>query len=134
MTTKITKKDYFAVVQELFAGFDPDASFEVPGKGAVTAAQVAEQMGKEIDLLAKKSSAERKPTKAQIESAERKELIIAALSDEGQTISEIQSHSVVLEPLSGHSMAALLGALVREGKAVRTKVKGVTYFALPSAE
>lgn len=134
MSKNITKKDFFTVALDVFGAMDPDRSFEVSGKGAVTASEVANQFAHELDLLAKKSSGERKPTKAQIESAERRELILSALSDEGQTISDIQAAEPALASLTGHQMSALLAPMVRNGAVVKTKVKGVTYFALPSAE
>lgn len=134
MATKITKKDIFTVAESVFAYFDPDTSFEVEGKGAVTASEVAEALDKEIAQLTKKATAERKPTKAQIESAERRAMILDVLTHEGQTIEDIRGCSEALSVLTGHQVSALLAPMVRDGQVVKTKVKGQTFFALPEAE
>lgn len=133
MANKIVKKDYFAVISSVFADFAPDDSFEVEGKGAVTAAQVLDFAAHEVELLTKKATGERKPTAKQIESAQRREAIQAILTGEAQTIADIKAQSAELEALSSHQMAMLLSPMVQDGQVVKTKVKGVTFYALAGA-
>ena len=133
MATKITKKDFYGVISNVFGDMEPDASFSIEGKGAVTAEQVIEFAEHETALLSKKSSGERKPTAKQVESAKRREAIKAVLTGEGQTITDIQAASDELGALSGHQISALLSPMVADGVVIRSKVKGVTYFALAEA-
>ena len=85
----------------------------------------------EIELLNKKNSYKSsKPTKAQRENADTKEVIMATLGNEPMTISDIQEANEVLGGLSNQKISALLGQLVTDGKVVRTVVKRKAYFAL----
>ena len=85
----------------------------------------------EIELLNKKNSYKSsKPTKAQRENADTKEVIMATLGTEPMTISDIQEANEVLGGLSNQKISALLGQLVTDGKVVRTVVKRKAYFAL----
>lgn len=85
----------------------------------------------EIELLNKKNSYKSsKPTKAQRENADTKEVIMATLGNEPMTISDIQEANEILGGLSNQKISALLGQLVTDGKVVRTVVKRKAYFAL----
>ena len=133
MASKITKKDFYGVISNVFGDMEPDASFSIKGKGAVTAEQVIEFAEHQVAQLDKKASGERKPTAKQVESAKRREAIKTVLTGEGQTIADIQAATDAPGALSGHQISALLSPMVADGEVVRSKVKGVTYFALAGA-
>ena len=69
----------------------------------------------EIELLDKKA-ANRKPTKTQKENAELADVVLAVLTDEGATVSEIQTKDATLGSLSNQKVASLLNGLVKAGK------------------
>lgn len=79
--------------------------------------------------LDKKSSAERKPTATQIANEGIKADILAALSDTGITVTELQKSSDALAEYSNQRLSALLRQMVEAGKAVRCEIKGKAYFS-----
>lgn len=72
----------------------------------------------EIELLQKKST-NKKATKTQIENEGIKETILAVLTDEGATVTEIQGKDDTLVSLSNQRVSALLRQLVADEKAVK---------------
>lgn len=72
----------------------------------------------EIELLQKKST-NKKATKTQIENEGIKETILAVLTDEGATVTEIQSKDDTLASLSNQRVSALLRQLIADEKAVK---------------
>ena len=74
----------------------------------------------------KRKSAEKKPTKAQIEALERKPLVVAELGEVGKTSGEIAGALGV----SFQKVTPILKALVGEGVAVAEVVKGKTVYRL----
>jgi hypothetical protein len=92
-------------------------------------AEVAEKLTALRAQIAKKNTAERKPTKTQVANEGIKETIMATLGDEPMTISDIQDANEELAELSNQKVSALLSDLVNAGKVVRTVVKRKAYFA-----
>ena len=82
----------------------------------------------------KRNSAERKPTKVQIENERLKSFVFEALGNKPQTVTEFMATSTELCDLSKQKVAALVNALVDEGKVVKTIEKRKSYFSLPSDE
>lgn len=82
----------------------------------------------------KRNSAERKPTKVQIENERLKSFVFEALGNKPQTVTEFMATSTELCDLSKQKVAALVNALVDEGKVVKTVEKRKSYFSLPSDE
>lgn len=75
--------------------------------------------------LAKRNSANRKPTKTQRENASLKEDIFAYVSENGaKRASEVGAYFGI----SGQKASALLKQIVDEGRFERTSEKKVTYF------
>ena len=83
----------------------------------------------ELALLDKKSS-NRKPTKTQEENLSIKAEILSVLTNEGMTVTEIQSKSDTLGSLSNQRVSALLRQMITEGSVVKTVDKKKSYFAL----
>ena len=96
-------------------------------------ADVAEKLTA-IKTSFEKKSANRKPTKAQEENAEIKETILAVLTFEGATVTEIQGKDEALGALSNQRVSALLRQLIADGKVVKTTDKKKALFALAKAE
>ena len=74
------------------------------------------------DQTAKRNSAERKPTKVQVENERLKEVVLGILTDESQTVTEIMAKDNRLSALSNQKVSALVNALVDDGKALKVPV------------
>ena len=84
----------------------------------------------ELELLAKKNSAEKKPTAVQIANEGIKSTIIETLKAKGEkmTISEMQKASEELAELSNQRISALVKQLLTDGKVERFEEKRKAYF------
>ena len=91
--------------------------------------EVQEKLVKMIEQLDKKSSNPKKPTKAQIENEGYMELILNAMTAEGQTVSELMKTIPEFEDFSNQKVAALVKKLVDAEKIVKTVEKGRSYFS-----
>jgi len=111
MTEKMTKRDYYNAIKEQVADNADFVAF----------------IDHEIALLNKKNSATKKPTKVQIANEAYKDTILASLTDK-MTVGEI--NKAYLPDLSAQKVSALVAALVKAGKLVRTEIKRVAYFAV----
>ena len=85
---------------------------------------------RELELLAKKNSAEKKPTKVQEENKGIKEIILDNLTEEGITISDLQKKVPELGELSNQKISALMRQLVNDLVVVKTEDKRKSYFSL----
>lgn len=113
---KITKRDHFTALLNLS---------EVKSNPALT-----EFIEHEIELLAKKNSAERKPTAVQQANEGIKQVILSALSTTPVTISDLQKSNAELGELTNQRISALIRQLVGDGFVVRTEDKRKAFFAL----
>ena len=93
---------------------------------------LSEFIEREIELLAKKNSAEKKPTEKQTENAGIKDIIIEALTDEenGLTISAMQKKCADLAEYSNQKISALVRQMILDGIVEKTEEKGKAYFRL----
>jgi predicted transcriptional regulator len=85
---------------------------------------------RELELLAKKNSAEKKPTKVQEENKGIKEIILDNLTEEGITITDLQKKVPELGELSNQKISALMRQLVNDNVVVKTEDKRKSYFSL----
>ena len=115
MTNKMTIRDYFNEVIELAKANDRD--------------DLVEFAESRIAVLDKKS-ANKKPTKTQEENEGIKAEILTNLTEEGVTVTELQSKSDMLGGLSNQKVSALLRQLSSEGKVAKTVDKKKAYFSL----
>jgi len=113
--TKVTKAEMFAMIKEV--------------EGVKENEAMVAFIDHELELLAKKAS-NKKPTKTQEENEGIKAEILGVLTNEGMTVTEIQSKSDVLGGLSNQRVSALLRQLIVDGKVVKTVDKKKSYFAL----
>jgi hypothetical protein len=117
--TKMTQRDYFNEIIALAEANDRS--------------DLVEFAEGRIALLDKKASA-KKPTKTQEENVAIKAEIMSVLTNEGVTVSDLQSKSDVLGSLSNQRVSALLRQLIAEEKVVKTVDKKKSFFALAVAE
>lgn len=86
----------------------------------------------EVELLNRKSSATRKPTKVQIENDSYKAEIVAYLSEVGQqkSIKELQAEIESLSGLTNQRITHMLTDLVKGGSLVKEYVKKTPYYSV----
>ena len=99
-------------------------------------AELIEGLNHEVELLARKASTPRKPTKTQLENEGLKDAVFTFLSysNTPQTIKEITTGVGGLTDLSNQRVTHLLTALRNEGKVKRTVVKKVSYYEIGTEE
>lgn len=90
-------------------------------------------INREKELLARKNSADRKPTAVQLRNEEIKEVILANLSkEEGKSVTALQKivEKHFAEEFSNQKISALVRALVDDNKIVRVEEKRKALFFL----
>lgn len=97
---------------------------------AIDNEEVIEKLSALKAQLAKKSSAERKPTATQKENVGFKEAIVSALGDGKYTITDIIKSVPEVSALSNQRVSALVRQLVADGVLVREEIKRKAYFSL----
>ena len=84
----------------------------------------------ELDLLAKKNSAERKPTSTQVVNEGLKEIILEFMEiNRFYSISEMIKSCPELAELSNQKVASLIRQLILDNKVVKTMDKRKAYFS-----
>lgn len=113
--TKVTKKEMFEMLKGVAGVAEND--------------DMVAFIDHEIELLNKKS-ANKKATKTQEENVGIKAEIMAVLTADGATVTDIQTKSATLSALSNQRVSALLRQLVESGKVAKTVDKKKSYFSL----
>ena len=116
---KVTKRENFTAIKNILDGL---------GRTDLVAV-----MEHELELLAKKNSADRKPTKAQEENNGIKDVILEMLASEPDrlfTITEIQKANESLAELSNQKLSALIRQLKEDNKVERVEDKRKAYFKI----
>lgn len=113
---KKTKRELFAEIREIVIENEELVAF----------------VDHEVELLNKKSGANRKPTKTQIENEGFKADILETLAREDRplNISELQEACPSIAELKNQRVTHLLTPLVDEGRIVRTEIKRRPHFAI----
>lgn len=111
----MTKREMFAAIREV----------------VIDNAEMTAFIDHEIELLVKKSSAERKPTKVQLENAHFKEVILAYLTkvEVSRCIKDLQSEIPEISGLSNQRVTHLMTALVGENKVTKEYVKKTPFYS-----
>lgn len=113
-TKKMTKADYF---RQIMANYE------------LSADEVA-FIEHELELLAKKNSAEKKPTAVQVANEGIKQGILDAMeSGKKYTITDLMKEVDVCADLSNQRVSALVRQLVTDGSVERTEEKRKAYFS-----
>lgn len=111
----MTKREMFAAIREV----------------VIDNAEMTAFIDHEIELLVKKSSAERKPTKVQIENESFKTAILNYLVGVGtaKCIKELQLEIEEISGLSNQRVTHLMTALVNSGKVIKEYVKKTPFYS-----
>ena len=113
-TTKMTKRDYFTAILTKYPLTDAEKAF----------------VEHELELLAKKNSAEKKPTAQQVANDGIKAAIVAGMAPNRlYTVTEIQKEIPECAELSNQRISALLRQMIGN-EIVRTEDKRKAYFSL----
>lgn len=98
--------------------------------------ELIEGLNHEVELLARKASTPRKPTKTQLENEELKNAVYDFLDNEGEprTIKNIMTDVEAVSGLSNQRVTHLLTALCNEGKIKRSIIKKVSYYEIGTEE
>jgi 5-carboxymethyl-2-hydroxymuconate isomerase len=112
----MTKKEMFVAIREVVADNAEMVAF----------------IDHELELLAKRSSSERKPTKAQIENEGFKADIVAYLAtvDAPKCIKDIQTELASVSGLTNQRITHLLTDLVKAETLVKSYVKKTPYYSV----
>lgn len=117
-TSKITKRDNFNSLLALVKGNDELTAF----------------ITHEIELLDKRTSAERKPSKAERMKIEQDEALAQAIMDgmgtTKYTVSALIKAIPDLNGLSTQKVTALLRKMIAEGKIAKSVEKGTSFYAI----
>ena len=120
---KMTKAQAWKIVREIVEKSGHEKAVELVGK-----------IDNELELLAKKNSADRKPTKTQEANAVLKVAIVEGMEPNRlYTVSELMKVIPALaedENITNQKVSALLRQLVLEGVVKRTEDKRKAYFSL----
>ncbi len=124
-TKKLTKKDYFSTLRTYVENLG-DAKI-----GNLSADDVLAFIDHEVELLAKKSGGEKKPTAQQTANEGIKTAIAEGMTENRlYTVTEIQKEIPECAELSNQRVSALLRQMKDEGVVVRTEDKRKAYFSL----
>ena len=119
-TNKMTKRDYFSILREAYPAtadnYDDVIAF----------------IDHELELLAKKNAASKKPTAAQVANEGTKDVIVSVLKASGKpmTITDMMKANAELGELSNQRITTLTTQLVKADVVLRTVEKGKAYFTL----
>ena len=118
---KTTKLDNFTAMRNYFVEIGKEEFVEV--------------LNHEIELLAKKSTSERKPTATQIANANLGEAILEAKADgQAYTITEMIKTFECCADLSTQKVSPVVNKLVEEGKLAKYSEKRRTLFVIVKGE
>ena len=114
-TKKMTKREMFEQIKANYSLTNEEVAF----------------IDHELELLAKKNSAEKKPTAVQVANEGIKQSIVDGMEvGKKYTITDIMKSSDECAELSNQRVAALVRQLVTDGVVVRTEEKRKAYFSL----
>ena len=111
---KMTKRDYFNAIMSKYPLTDEEKAF----------------CEHELELLAKKNSADKKPTAQQVANEGIKQAILDGMEDNRlYTITEIQKSIEACADLSNQRISAIVRQMVSDGHIARTEDKRKAYFS-----
>ena len=110
----MTKREMFLQIKANYNLTDAEAAF----------------IDHELELLAKKNSAEKKPTAQQVANEGLKSVILNVLTDNGglMTVTDVQKSCAELSELSNQKLSALLRQMKDDGIVEKVEDKRKSYF------
>ena len=113
MEKKMTKREMFEQIKRNYGLTEQEVAF----------------IDHELELLAKKNSADKKPTKAQVENEGIKaEILKGMVGGKAYTITDLIKSIPAIAELSNQRVSALVRQLVEDKVVVRTEDKRKAYF------
>ena len=121
----MTKKENFTVLKGIVDVFEVNEDFTEDLR-----TELLGFIDHELELLNKKSTSPRKPTKTQLENATFKEDIYNALveAEKGVTMKELFEICEPIQGLATQRVTHILTSLIKEGRVERDIVKKVRYY------
>lgn len=124
---KMTKADHFTALSD-FLSENPDTVFPTD-KGNISAEQMGVFLAHELELLAKKNSADKQPTAQQTANEGIKTAILEGMeADKPYTITDLLKTIPACADLTNQRVSALVRQMVEAGLVVRTEDKRKAYF------
>lgn len=115
MTKKMTKREMFEQIKANYALTEEEVKF----------------IDHELELLAKKNSAEKKPTATQTANVGIKKAIADGMEmGKKYTITDLMKSIPAIAELSNQRVSALVRQMIEDGVVVRTEEKRKAYFSL----
>lgn len=115
MTKKMTKREMFEQIKANYALTEEEVKF----------------IDHELELLAKKNSAEKKPTATQTANVGIKKAIADGMEmGKKYTITDLMKSIPAIAELSNQRVSALVRQMIEDGLVVRTEEKRKAYFSL----
>lgn len=115
MTKKMTKREMFEQIKANYALTEEEVKF----------------IDHELELLAKKNSAEKKPTATQTANVGIKKAIADGMEmGKKYTITDLMKSIPAIADLSNQRVSALVRQMIEDGLVVRTEEKRKAYFSL----
>jgi len=115
MTKKMTKREMFEQIKANYALTEEEVKF----------------IDHELELLAKKNSAEKKPTATQTANVGIKKAIAEGMEvGKRYTITDLMKSIPAIAELSNQRVSALVRQMIEDGIVVRTEEKRKAYFSL----
>ena len=128
--TKMTNKIALDIAMTALMN-DANAEFRIAGTDVTFSKQEAmDKLAKMMEQLDKKASAEKKPTKKQMDAEQEAQTLLAELRDAGKamTVSDMIAGLPSCEGLSNQKVSSLVRKLVQAQKVERDVQKRVAYF------
>lgn len=122
---KLTKKDHYnALIKFLEA--NPDIEFI----NGISVDQMTDFANHEVELLDKKNSSDKKPTKQQLENEKLKKALYDTMAEKDlYTITEMMKFPISVEKdLSNQRISALVRDMIKDGLVERIEEKRKAYF------
>ena len=133
-SVRLTKRDYFTAI---LSKVDMDATYDIPKGDAtvkVSGADVAGFLNHELELLDRKNTVDKKPTKTQQENEVIKTSVLSAMeTDRLYSISEMLKEFPVCKDMSNQKLSSLVRQMVLDKQVERVEDKRKAFFRKVSA-
>lgn len=128
-SVRLTKRDYFTAI---LSKVDMDATYDIPKGDAtvkVSGADVAGFLNHELELLDRKNTVDKKPTKTQQENEVIKTSVLSAMErDRLYSISEMLKEFPVCKDMSNQKLSSLVRQMVLDKQVERVEDKRKAFF------
>lgn len=128
-SVRLTKRDYFTAI---LSKVDMDATYDIPKGDAtvkVSGADVAGFLNHELELLDRKNTVDKKPTKTQQENEVIKTTVLSAMErDRLYSISEMLKEFPVCKDMSNQKLSSLVRQMVLDKQVERVEDKRKAFF------